>query len=39
MLTPEEVEQLRQRAKETSAFFQKAFAHLRPENKGKDRKE
>jgi hypothetical protein len=30
MLTPLEVEQLRQDKKESSAYFQKAFAHLRP---------
>jgi hypothetical protein len=30
MLTPSEIQSLRQEAKETSAFARKAFAHLRP---------
>ena len=30
-LTPAEIEQLRQSKKESSAYFQKAFAHLRPQ--------
>jgi hypothetical protein len=30
MLTPEEIAALRRRAKENSAYFRKAFAHLRP---------
>jgi hypothetical protein len=30
MLTPEEVAALRRRAKENSAYFREAFAHLRP---------
>ena len=29
MLTPSEIEQLRQEKKENSAYFQKAFSHLR----------
>jgi hypothetical protein len=29
MLTPEEIAALRQRAKERSAYYRKAFAHLR----------
>ena len=29
MLTPSEIEQLRQDKKESNAFFQKAFAHLK----------
>ena len=29
MLTPSEIEQLRQEKKESNAFFQKAFAHLK----------
>jgi hypothetical protein len=29
-LTAEEIEALRQRAKERAVYFQKAFAHLRP---------
>jgi hypothetical protein len=32
-LSPEEIERLRQRAKERSAFFQKTFAHPRPKAK------
>jgi len=31
MLTPPEIEQLRQKKKELTAFGQKAFAHLKPE--------
>lgn len=30
MLTPSEIEQLRREAKEADAYFQKAFAHLKP---------
>ena len=30
MLTPEEIEQLRQDKKETHVYCQKAFSHLRP---------
>ena len=30
MLTPSEIEQLRQEQKEDNAYFQKAFANLRP---------
>ena len=30
LLTPSEIQVLRQRAKETSVFARKAFAHLRP---------
>ena len=30
MLTPLEIEQLRQDAREADAYYQKAFAHLRP---------
>ena len=37
LLTPAEIERLRQSAKETSAYAQKVFAHLRPENKAKDK--
>ena len=37
MLTPEEIERLRQSAKETSAYCRKAFAHLRPENRKTDK--
>lgn len=33
MLTRSELQSLRREAKETSAYAQKAFAHLRPENK------
>jgi hypothetical protein len=33
MLTPEEIERLKRRAKENSAFYRKAFAHLRPVKK------
>jgi hypothetical protein len=32
MLTPSEIEQLRQEKKEDNAYFQKAFAHLRKTN-------
>jgi hypothetical protein len=32
-LTPEEIEALKRRAKERSAYFKKAFAHLRPKAK------
>jgi hypothetical protein len=31
MLTPREIERLRQEAKEPRAYYQKAFAHLRPQ--------
>jgi hypothetical protein len=30
LLTPEEIADLRREAKETRAYFKKAFAHLRP---------
>lgn len=30
MLTPSEIEQLRQSKKDANAYFQKAFAHLKP---------
>jgi hypothetical protein len=30
MLTPSEIESLRQEAQETAAYYQKAFAHLAP---------
>ena len=35
MLTPSEIESLRQDGKETSDFARKAFAHLRPERSRK----
>lgn len=30
LLTPEEIADMRREAKETRAYYQKAFAHLRP---------
>ena len=37
LLTPAEIARLRQRAKDNSAYYRKAFAHLRPENKKTDK--
>ena len=36
-LTDEEIAALKREAKETSAYFRKAFAHLRPKGKPGDR--
>jgi hypothetical protein len=33
MLTPREINSLRQEAKETRAYLRQPFAHLRPENR------
>jgi hypothetical protein len=38
MLTPSEIEALRGRAKENSAYYRKAFAHLKPIAGGQDGK-
>ena len=36
-LTPSEIQSLKQKAKENSAYNRKAFAHLRPENRKTDK--